>query len=69
MDILITHEDVNKMEGLLVKLVERLDKLVSRYSKFFSQVNIFFFPLLFQHYAVCNYITLIITPIINIFVT
>ncbi len=29
MDILITHQDENKAEGLLSKLVERLEKLVS----------------------------------------
>ena len=56
MDILITHEDVNKVEGLLVKLVERLDKLVSRYSKFFSQVNIFFF-----HFYNLNIMQFVIT--------
>ena len=30
MDVLITHEDDNRVQGLLVKLVEKLDKLVSQ---------------------------------------
>ena len=43
-DILITHQDDNRVQGLLVKLVERLDKLVSQNKNiqltFSSQRNI-----------------------------